>query len=194
LLERWRGGSGQGFADTEFNDEAAQSITSGVPLYRGSYRPEQTLSAFDGKNAMGTWTLSINDWLPIDDGWLRSWSLIFNSVGGLSLPPQGDEGLTDAPVPFRRQSSADSTSAIMTLSTAPFTVRTGEGALGELASQTRWMDPTPAPQEDRDAMPVSQTSTTPLWTTLSSGRSLVERGLDALFASEEDTSLFSRWQ
>ncbi len=71
-----RGGSGDNFTNTIFDDEAATSITSGSPPYNGSFRPEQALSAFDGSSATGNWTLTVQDTAGADEGTLISWKLI----------------------------------------------------------------------------------------------------------------------
>jgi uncharacterized repeat protein (TIGR01451 family) len=62
-----------------FNDEAATAITThttGVtdpltpapPPYSHSFRPSSALSAFDGQNAIGTWTMEICDSVGADVG------------------------------------------------------------------------------------------------------------------------------
>src|SRR5262249_52749188 len=48
LLNR-RGGSGNNFDDTVFDDEGANSIYRGEAPFGGSFKPEYVLSAFDGK-------------------------------------------------------------------------------------------------------------------------------------------------
>lgn len=74
-----RGGSGNNFNNTIFDDEAATSITSGSPPYAGSYRPEQALSAFDGASATGNWTLTVQDTFSGDTGTLKSWRLFIQT-------------------------------------------------------------------------------------------------------------------
>ena len=74
-LVNMRGGSGDNFTNTVFDDEAATSITAGVAPFTGSFRPEQPLSAFDGQPASGTWTLKVVDTAAIDTGTLSSWDL-----------------------------------------------------------------------------------------------------------------------
>ena len=56
-----RGGSGDNFTNTVFDDEAATAIGAGAAPFTGSFRPEEPLSAFDGKPVNGTWTLRIAD-------------------------------------------------------------------------------------------------------------------------------------
>ncbi|MBC8462202.1 MAG: proprotein convertase P-domain-containing protein [Deltaproteobacteria bacterium] len=73
-LSRWNGGSGDNYTNTTFDDEASTSIVDGSPPFTGSFRPEEPLSAFDGKTTNGTWTLYVDNWGPAD-GTLNSWSL-----------------------------------------------------------------------------------------------------------------------
>ena len=59
-----------------FDDEAAASIvthlandsTGTVPPFQRNFRPGAVLSAFDGQNAQGTWTIAICDFAPNDTG------------------------------------------------------------------------------------------------------------------------------
>jgi uncharacterized repeat protein (TIGR01451 family) len=51
---------------TSLNDTA--TVTTVVPPYQRTFRPLQLLSAFNGQNANGTWTLSICDSLNADSG------------------------------------------------------------------------------------------------------------------------------
>lgn len=69
------GGSGDNFTGTVLDDEAATAIGSGAAPFSGSYRPVQALSAFDGENLAGTWTLELIDHAGGDTGRLTSWSL-----------------------------------------------------------------------------------------------------------------------
>ena len=75
MLVNRRGGSGDNFTNTDFDDEAATAITSGSAPFTGRYRPEQSLSAFDGQDSFGTWTLRVEDAADIDIGTLLSWSI-----------------------------------------------------------------------------------------------------------------------
>ncbi len=86
-----RGGSGDNFTNTILNDEASTPISSGVAPFAGTYRPEGALSFFDGRNAAGTWTLSIQDVARFDVGTLHSWSLTFTSGSGPSGRSVGDD-------------------------------------------------------------------------------------------------------
>ena len=79
LLSFARGGSGNNYRNTIFDDEAATPITSGFPPFAGRFRPQGLLSAFDGEDLNGTWVLTINDRLGGDIGTLFSWSLDIDS-------------------------------------------------------------------------------------------------------------------
>ena len=70
-----QGGSGDNLISTIFDDEAAAAILSGSAPFSISYRPEQLLSAFDGQDAFGVWTLTVADLAPGDSGSINSWSI-----------------------------------------------------------------------------------------------------------------------
>jgi subtilisin-like proprotein convertase family protein len=70
-----RGGSGDNFINTVLDDEAAVAISQGSAPFTGTYRPEWSLSALDGKSTAGTWQLWIDDLDRFDTGWLNSWSI-----------------------------------------------------------------------------------------------------------------------
>lgn len=89
-----RGGSGDNFTGTLFDDEAATSIVNGAAPFAGSFRPESVLSVFDGRNARGTWTLSVQDAAAQDVGTFDSISLVFTTGGTASVRMLGFE---DAP-------------------------------------------------------------------------------------------------
>lgn len=66
--------------DINFDDEAASSTIPCPPTDGGDYKPANPLSAFDGENADGTWTLTVVDGFNQDGGSLESWGLEFESV------------------------------------------------------------------------------------------------------------------
>jgi subtilisin-like proprotein convertase family protein len=61
FLSNHRGGAGDNFVNTVFDDEASTAIAAGIAPFTGSYRPDSTLSVLDGKSAQGTWLLEITD-------------------------------------------------------------------------------------------------------------------------------------
>jgi serine protease len=81
---------GDYFFSTRFDDEATIPIGSGSPPYSGSYRPIQSLSAFDGQGAAGTWRLVVEahlgDFLA-GEGDLFAWSLEIEGDGSGQPPP-----------------------------------------------------------------------------------------------------------
>ncbi|MDX6271235.1 MAG: hypothetical protein QOD28_2458 [Acidobacteriota bacterium] len=77
LLSDNRGGAGVNFGNgandcsgtpTTFDDSAAVAITAGAAPFAGSFRPEQLLSALNGKPTAGTWKLRISDTANGDTG------------------------------------------------------------------------------------------------------------------------------
>ncbi|MBL8865622.1 MAG: proprotein convertase P-domain-containing protein, partial [Planctomycetia bacterium] len=70
-----RGGGGDDFIATVFDDQAINSITTGIAPFTGSFRPEQGLSAFRAQNTLGNWVLEITDNAGQDFGTLFNWSL-----------------------------------------------------------------------------------------------------------------------
>lgn len=74
-----------GFADFNFNldDEAALAI--GCPITGNKiFKPQNVLSAFDGQNSAGTWTLTIKDNYDADGGNLTGWGLAVNNCAPIA--------------------------------------------------------------------------------------------------------------
>lgn len=80
ILSNRRGGSGDNYTNTALDDETTKLISTGAAPFTGVFRPESALSAFDGKNARGTWQLWIEDRQRGDSGTLLSWSLIIEQA------------------------------------------------------------------------------------------------------------------
>ena len=80
VLSNSRGGSGDNFTNTVFDDEAATAIGSGAAPFTGSFRPDQPLSAFDGKSVNGTWRLHVVDAAGADVGTLSDWGMTSRST------------------------------------------------------------------------------------------------------------------
>jgi subtilisin-like proprotein convertase family protein len=77
-----RGGGGNHFTNTWLDDEATRLVRNGKAPFSGAYRPEQPLSALDGTNARGVWTLYVYDGFGADIGTLNSWSLALTGLTG----------------------------------------------------------------------------------------------------------------
>jgi subtilisin family serine protease/subtilisin-like proprotein convertase family protein len=82
-----RGGSGDNFSNTTLDDQAASALSVGRAPFSGSYRPEQSLAAFNGTNARGTWTLRISDVARQDTGRVNAVTM---SIAGT---PSGQKGM-----------------------------------------------------------------------------------------------------
>ncbi|MFO0909702.1 MAG: proprotein convertase P-domain-containing protein [Isosphaeraceae bacterium] len=75
-----RGGSGDNFTNTTFDDQATTSIAAGSAPFTGSFTPEQPLSAFNGIVPNGTWTLLAYDSVSSDVGVIQNWSLTITTT------------------------------------------------------------------------------------------------------------------
>lgn len=106
------GESGANFHGTTFDDDASTSILDGAAPFTGSFRPSQSLSAFEGENAHGTWTLEVSDHFQGDQGTLLSWTLMIDgdpiqaSGANMTAVPKSIQTTTPAPVSFAAPSSA----------------------------------------------------------------------------------------
>ncbi len=58
-----------------FDDAATPGGLPCPPVGGGTYQPSQALSAFNGQNQQGTWTLTVSDLANADGGTLTSWGL-----------------------------------------------------------------------------------------------------------------------
>ncbi|RPH94854.1 T9SS C-terminal target domain-containing protein [candidate division KSB1 bacterium] len=75
MLSNQHGGSGENYTNTIFDDDAVSPIALGNTPFTGSFIPDELLSALNGSDAQGTWTLSIGDFVSGDDGQLISWEI-----------------------------------------------------------------------------------------------------------------------
>jgi subtilisin family serine protease/subtilisin-like proprotein convertase family protein len=100
VLANRRGGNGHGYSNTTFDDAASIPIGQGVPLFTGTYRPEAPLSAFNGQNSSGVWTLIVQDKAMGDTGTLLGWSILLD-------PPAGGASLGDPAKSFQKPNPHD---------------------------------------------------------------------------------------
>jgi subtilisin-like proprotein convertase family protein len=75
LLFSGVGGGGDDFDGTTFDDAATAAIGTGTAPFAGTFRPVGALSAFNGENAHGFWTLQVVDSSSADFGTLNEWGL-----------------------------------------------------------------------------------------------------------------------
>ena len=83
-----RGDLGNNFCTILLDDDGGFPAASTMPntgAVAGNFAPETALSAFDGQNANGTWTLNVADLGPADIGTLNRFSLII--TGRTCTPP-----------------------------------------------------------------------------------------------------------
>lgn len=74
-----RGGNGVNYCTVLLDDDGGFPSASTIPTtggVTGSFAPESPLSAFDGQNANGNWTLNVADTGAVDIGTLNRYSLI----------------------------------------------------------------------------------------------------------------------
>ncbi len=83
-LAQNRGGGGDNYTGTAFDDEAATPIGAGAAPFAGVFRPEQPLSYADGGRIGGLWTLEIVDEVGGDSGTLLAWQITVTYTGVLS--------------------------------------------------------------------------------------------------------------
>ncbi|NBO90758.1 MAG: hypothetical protein EBV06_00330 [Planctomycetia bacterium] len=95
-LAIYRGGSGDNFSTTTFDDQATTAISRGRAPFNGSYRPETLLSGFNGKSAMGTWTLYVYDSQLMDVGTIVSWSVVVTGGSSGTLSKLGTTNATSS--------------------------------------------------------------------------------------------------
>jgi subtilisin-like proprotein convertase family protein len=99
ILSNTRGSNGDNYVNTVFDDEAATPVSAGTAPFTGPFRPDQALTVFDGKDAIGTWTLRIRDLMSLDTGALNGWGLTF------TYPPR--QCNSPGPIIFQSASHAD---------------------------------------------------------------------------------------
>ena len=80
------GGSGNDYINTVFDSEASNTIQSGSPPFTGTFIPEGDLTALNGENSAGTWTLNVFDDAGGDGGSIDEFTLELCVLGSLSTP------------------------------------------------------------------------------------------------------------
>ena len=80
------GGCGQGFTATVLAAEAPRPLFAAQPPFTGEFQPACQLSAFDGVEAQGNWTLTVSDDSASDVGTLYDWAIVVGA-GIQGVPP-----------------------------------------------------------------------------------------------------------
>ena len=76
LIKNAGAANGANFSGTILADTAATSIQNASAPFTGQFQPLQPLSTFNGKNASGTWTLSITDDASTGPGRHAQWLVV----------------------------------------------------------------------------------------------------------------------
>ena len=96
ILSNQRGGSGRGFSFTTFDDKAGTAIASGAASFSGTFRPDASLSSFNGSDLFGTWKLVVTEVANSAYGTIQNFSI---KASGSTLTTAGTTGEQDgAPV------------------------------------------------------------------------------------------------
>ncbi len=77
---------GADYDHTIFDDEAGTPVQSGLPPFAGRFRPLESLSAFDRRDACGAWRLQILDTSFLDRGQLSQFGLFITTTSTVSAP------------------------------------------------------------------------------------------------------------
>ncbi len=88
---------GQDYIATTFDDEADVGIAEGSPPFAGSFRPFESLTAFDGLDACGDWSLRVYDAYYNDIGCFEFFAVIvtaFSTEFPERVPAPSAGGLT----------------------------------------------------------------------------------------------------
>lgn len=80
MLMNRRGGSLDNLNNTTFDDESTRLVSTSTNPTTGTFRPESSLSVFDGKLAKGTWRLIVDDTSARDFGRLLGWTMTMASI------------------------------------------------------------------------------------------------------------------
>jgi subtilisin-like proprotein convertase family protein len=102
LLSNRRGGSGDNYQNTLFDDNGPTSIRLAAPPFAGTFQPEAQLANLLGMSARGTWRLWVEDRAAGDTGTLLSWSIMLNGAA----PPVKPGSATSPVSPASLQSLA----------------------------------------------------------------------------------------
>lgn len=85
-----RGGTRENICNTVLDDDggfpALSTVTSTTGQFlSGNFAPDNALSAFDGQNGNGNWTLNVSDNASLDNGSLRRFSLVISTASPTTI-------------------------------------------------------------------------------------------------------------
>ncbi|MGF1555100.1 reprolysin-like metallopeptidase [Paucihalobacter sp.] len=85
VLSNRRGGSGDNYTNTVFDQEATTPIGSGAPPFTGTFIPDGDLTTIYNEMSAGTWTLQVQDLASGDGGTINAFNLEICGIPTLSL-------------------------------------------------------------------------------------------------------------
>jgi len=95
------GRNGEDLENTILDDEASTSIKDGSGSHTGIYRPEGSLSDFDGRDTAGAWELKIEDDWNGGSAKLNSWRIVAeHSITAVAWTPSADARVVSQDVYF----------------------------------------------------------------------------------------------
>jgi len=97
------GTDAENFCNTVIDDEGAggpiESAAATAEPFSGSFTPNNPLSAFDGQNPQGVWTINISDNAASDLGSVRALALTFAPPAGTAQVSAGNASVTEGDPP-----------------------------------------------------------------------------------------------
>ena len=100
MLFNRRGGSGDNIYAT-FDDQASAAIGEGAAPFEGTFRPESSLSVFNGESTAATWALYIYDVAPGDTGNITNIKMFVTPEEGASATSVGPEQAVSKQIAYR---------------------------------------------------------------------------------------------
>jgi len=83
LINR-EGGSSDNFTGTFLDDAATIPVYAGLGPFSGAYRPDAALSAFNGQDPNGIWTLTVMDDAGADVGAIVDWAITLHTAASVA--------------------------------------------------------------------------------------------------------------
>ncbi len=94
-LSTTNGGGGDNYTNTCFTTTATVPIQTGTAPFTGDFIPEGNWADLDGSPINGDWTLSVSDAFGLNDyGFLRTWSICFNSENNVTYTWENNSTLS----------------------------------------------------------------------------------------------------
>lgn len=99
VLANRRGGNGDNYTNTVFDQQAGTPIAAGAPPFTGSFIPDGDLSVLNGTQSAGTWILQVQDVASGDGGTVNAFGLEICGLPALSVNEFDDSSFSIYPNP-----------------------------------------------------------------------------------------------